>query len=88
MQRLVSLAPRGDGVFEVEPAHVGELLGQLCQRRVGVEIGMDELGPGRRGVREDRPVDQTLVDHLEALLEIRQLIASGPLGVDPVEDPR
>ena len=44
-------APGGDRVLLVQPQDVQELLLELGQRRVGLEVGVDELGPRRRRAR-------------------------------------
>ena len=88
MQSLLALAPRGDRIVLVEPADVEQLLRQPGERRLAVELGIDEVGPGLGGERHDRPVDEPLVDDLEPLLKIGKLVAAGALRIDAVQDPR
>ena len=88
MQRLLALAPGGDRIVLVEPADVRQLLRQPGERRLALELGMDERGPGLGRERHDRPVDEPLVDDHEPLADIGELVAAGSSRIDPVQDPR
>ena len=72
----------------VEPADVHDLLPEPRERRVVVEVGEAEPGPGQGRVGDDRPVDRALVDDRVRLLDARQLVAAGALRVEPVERAR
>jgi hypothetical protein len=87
MERLPALAPGRDGIVFVEPADVRQFFGQPSQSRLALEVGIDDLGPGLRGHRHDRPVHEPLVDDLEALLDVGQLVAAGSPWIDAVHDP-
>ena len=87
MQGLLALTPCRDGIVLVEPTDVGQLLSQPRERRLALEIGIDDLGPGLGGEGHDRPVHEPLVDDLEPLLEIGKLVAAGSFRIDAIEDP-
>ena len=81
-------APGGDRVLLVEAQDVQELLLELGQRGVGLEVGVDELGPRRRRAGQDRPVDLAAADDLAGLADRRQAVAAGAHGVEVVEQAR
>ncbi len=82
---LDPLVPGGGGVGLVQAADVDDVLPEPCERFVGVELRVDDPRPGTRGVGGERPRDRAVVDHLEHLLDGRQLVAAGAAGVDAVE---
>ena len=63
-----------------------DLVPELVERRLGVELRMNALGPARVRAGAGRPVRRPLVDDLGHLLHVRQQIAAHPDGIDPVED--
>ena len=85
VQLFPSRRPGRDRVRLVEAAHVRDLVPQAFEGLRPRQVGVDELCPleGRR--RDDRPVDETLVDDREHLLDERQLVAAGAIGVEPCE---
>jgi hypothetical protein len=81
-------APRRHRVVLVQPAHVFDLLPELLERRVGVEVAVDERRPvaGRRG--RNAPVHRTCVEHLVPLLHAGVDVAAEALGIDVLEQAR
>ena len=65
-----------------------DLLPELLERRVGVEVGMDELGPLRGWAGRDAPVDGALVDHRRPFLDTREDVAAKPRRVEIVVEVR
>ena len=65
-----------------------ELLLELGERVLGRQVGVDELGPGRRRAGQDRPVDLAAADDLAGLADRRQAVAAGAHGVEVVEQAR
>src|SRR5919204_18979 len=87
-ERSAPFVPGGLGIRLVEAADVLDLLPQLLERSVGVEVGVDELGPFRRGAGRDAPVDGALVDHRRPLLDTGKDVAAEPFRVEIVEEVR
>ena len=81
-------ARRPTGFVLVEPQHVQELLLELGQRGVGLEVGVHELGPGRRRAGQDRPVELAAADDLAGLADRGQAVAAGAHRVEVVEQAR
>ena len=75
------------GSSDVQPAHVGDLLPQLVVGRLGVELGVDELRPGRRRRRRDGPVRRARADDLAALLDRGQHVAADERRVEVGHQP-
>ncbi len=85
VQLLPSRRPGRDGVGLVEAAHVPDLCPQALESLGARQLGVDEQRPVEGGRRHDRPVDETLVDDREHLLDERQLVASRAIGVEPCQ---
>ena len=87
-EHVLALPPRRDGIGLVEPAHVQDLRPQPLERRVGLELRIDERRPGQRRARHRGPVRRARVDDLARLAQERQLVAPGALRVEVVEQTR
>ena len=85
VQLLPSRRPGRDRVGLVEAAHVPDLVPQAFEGLGACQLGVDEQRPFEGGRRHDRPVDETLVDDREHLLDERQLVAARAIGVEPCE---
>ena len=81
-----TLVPRGRRVGLVQAQHVVELRPELVVRGRLVELGVDELRPGRMRAGHDRPVGRPLAHDAAGLLERRQLVAPEQRGIEARED--
>ena len=85
LQLVRALDPRGGRIVRLEAADVRHVLPQLLERRLGVEVRIDELGPGARRHGHDVPAGRHAVHDLPGLREIGEEIAAGAGRVEPLE---
>jgi hypothetical protein len=85
LERRRPRAPRLLGVRLVESADVRDRLPQPVEGLVAPELGKDEPRPARRGSGGDAPVRRRAVDDVAGVREVRQDVAAGARGLDPVE---
>ena len=88
LQGLGALDPRLGRVVLVEAADVRDVLPQLRVCGFPLEVGVDELRPRPRWHRDDVPARRHTVHDFAGLREIRQQVAAGACGVEPLERAR
>ena len=84
LQRFVAFVPRCLGLLVVEAADVQDLFPELVERRLWLEVGVDELGPLGSRCRGHAPVHRPLVDHRRPLLHPREDVPAEPLRIEVV----